>query len=137
MKRFSTRSLTTLALFGIILAASSAHAAENIEFLDPTNNATVTVGPGNTRMKVKFKTNNGFNPLQASLRLSGGTATLDSEFSFDGITAEYTAEFSITTSGTYSNSSVKILAKKDADSGGNPIQYDTLEVTGITVTKQQ
>ena len=140
--RNSYQSLTTLVLFGIIFAAcgpdSSARADDlpNIEFIDPTKNATVNVGPLSSKMKVKFKTNNGFAPITATLSLGGGSTISQAIFTYDGILAEYTAEFAVST-GNYANTSILVLAKKPSDSGGNPAVEDKLEVTGITVNKQE
>ncbi len=81
MKRLNIQSLTTLVLFGIIFAACgpapSARADDppNIVFVDPTNNATVNVGPLSSKLKVNFKTHNGFNPLLVEVRLRGRPRT--------------------------------------------------------------
>jgi len=139
--RNSYQSLTTLVLFGIIFAAcgpdSSARADDlpNIEFIDPTKNATVNVGPLSSKLKVNFKTHNGFNPLLVEVRLSGGTPISETVFSYNGITTVWTASFAVAT-GSYANTSITVLAKKPSDSGGNPAVEDSAQVTGITVNKQ-
>lgn len=124
MKRLNIRSLTTLVLFGIIFAAcgpasSASGQSPNIVFVDPTNNATVNVGPLSSKLKVTFKTNNGFNPLLVEVRLSGGTPISETIFSYNGITTVWTASFAVAT-GSYANTSITVLAKKPSDSGGNP-----------------
>jgi hypothetical protein len=134
MKRFCARHLASLALFGLILAASSASAAPNIVFVSPTDNGTVDIGWGSAKMKVIFKTNNGFAPLTADLSLNGGASTTEGTFSYDGITAEYTAEFAVSP-GIYPNSSVTINVRRQGNSGGAKPDEDTLSVTGVTVQK--
>lgn len=141
MKRLNIRSLTTLVLFGIIFVAfgpaSSARAADNIVFVNPTNNATVNVGSGSSPMLVKFKMNNGFLPVLATLTLDGGTPTSQNMFTYDGLLLEWTVSYTMGTAGNYPNSTVKIDATKPGDSSGNKAVDDTLTVTGITVIKQQ
>lgn len=82
-----------------------------------------------------FKTNNGFTPLQVKVSLGGGATVFASDFSFDGILKQYTAEFAVGT-GNYPNTTIEVDVNKPADSGGNPAQEDSLSVTGITVNKQ-
>jgi hypothetical protein len=73
MQRLNFRSLTTLMLFGIIFAVcgpvSAARAADNIVPVSPTNNSTVTIPAGSATLKVRFKTNNGFQPIAVTLKL--------------------------------------------------------------------
>ncbi len=67
--RGAVASATLLVVLGL---GSSARGDENCQITDPTDNSSVTVGPGSAEMPVKFTLASGFLPTSVKLIIPDG-----------------------------------------------------------------
>ncbi len=137
-------------MLGAFLAASGAtttalgQATTYVTVTDPKPNQAITIGPGSAMYTISGTIQTNWYLTGASLPYqdaNGNPANLAaiqaSDFKTDPTDpSKWTVSFSCGT-GTFSKVKLVVNARTDGDSNGNPAQTATVEVTGLTITKQQ